>query len=45
MYYDRHDYARMLLDRGEPGDREKALEVLGQALEAAQEMGMTALTE
>jgi class 3 adenylate cyclase/tetratricopeptide (TPR) repeat protein len=36
-----HDYARMLLSRGAPGDRERALELLQLALNAAQEMGMT----
>ncbi|MEE8369997.1 MAG: adenylate/guanylate cyclase domain-containing protein, partial [Dehalococcoidia bacterium] len=40
-----HDYADMLLHRDEPGDQEKALELLVQALDAAQEMGMKALVE
>ena len=31
----RHEWALMLLDRGEPGDRERAEALLGQALEAA----------
>jgi class 3 adenylate cyclase len=34
------DYARMLLDRGAPGDRQKALEFLGEALETCQELGL-----
>ncbi|MEE8278444.1 MAG: tetratricopeptide repeat protein, partial [Thermoanaerobaculia bacterium] len=40
-----HDYADMLLRRGEPGDREKALELLTQTLDTAQELGMKALVE
>jgi class 3 adenylate cyclase len=31
------DYARTLLDRGAPGDRQKALELLAEALETCQE--------
>jgi class 3 adenylate cyclase len=40
-----HDYAGMLLRRDDPGDREKALELLTQALGTAQELGMKALVE
>jgi class 3 adenylate cyclase len=40
-----HEYADMLLRRGQPGDRERALELLAQALDSAQEMGMKALVE
>ncbi len=40
-----HDYAKMLLARDEPGDREKALELLTQALDTAQDLGMKALVE
>jgi class 3 adenylate cyclase len=40
-----HDYADMLLRRNEPGDREKALELVSAALNAAQEMGMKPLVE
>jgi class 3 adenylate cyclase len=36
------DYARMLVERDAPGDREKALELLGEALETSQELGLTA---
>jgi class 3 adenylate cyclase len=36
------DYARVLLDRDGPGDREKALELLGEALAASQELGLKA---
>jgi class 3 adenylate cyclase len=43
--YAQQAYADMLLARDKPGDREKALELLAQALEAAQEMGMKALVE
>jgi len=35
----------MLLARDEPGDREKGLELLTQALDTAQELGMKALVE
>src|SRR3989337_2910430 len=40
-----HQYANMLLARDAPGDREKALELVTEALDAAQEMGMKALVE
>ena len=40
-----HEYADMLLKRGEPGDREKALELLTHALDTAQELGMKALLD
>jgi tetratricopeptide (TPR) repeat protein len=39
-----HEYARMLLERGEPGDRERAVELLGRALETARSLGMASLT-
>ncbi len=38
-------YAGMLLARDKPGDREKALELLTQALDTAQELGMKLLVE
>jgi class 3 adenylate cyclase len=34
------DYARILLDRGGPGDRRKALDLLAEALETCQELGL-----
>ncbi len=37
--------ARVLLDRGSPGDRERALELLDRCLDAAQEMRMRAITD
>jgi class 3 adenylate cyclase len=40
-----HDHANMLLRRDEPGDREKSLELVSEALNAAQDMGMKALVE
>jgi DNA-binding SARP family transcriptional activator/tetratricopeptide (TPR) repeat protein len=40
-----HDYARMLLLRDRPGDRDKALELLKDALAAANKLGLTALTD
>src|SRR3990170_6440846 len=45
LAWTQHDYASMLLRRDEAGDREKALELLSQALDAAQEMGMKPLVE
>jgi len=39
------DYAEMLLDRDEPGDREKAIELQDEALTITQELGMRPLTE
>jgi tetratricopeptide (TPR) repeat protein len=41
----RHDLAAMLLARREPGDRERALELVGEALAAAEELGMKSLGE
>jgi class 3 adenylate cyclase len=41
----RCDHARMLLARGAPGDRERALELAQQSLAAAREMGMKVLLE
>jgi hypothetical protein len=40
-----HAYAAMLLSRGQPGDREKALVLLAHALETAQKLGMQHLAE
>jgi class 3 adenylate cyclase len=34
------DYARMLLDRNAPGDRRKALDLLGEAIATSQELGL-----
>ncbi len=39
------DYAEVLLDRDEPGDREKAIELQEQALAVTRELGMRPLTE
>ena len=41
----RANYGEMLIRRDAPGDREKALPLLQQALDAAQEMGMKKLVE
>jgi class 3 adenylate cyclase/tetratricopeptide (TPR) repeat protein len=38
-------YAGMLAERDGPGDRERALELLADALDAGQELGMTVLVE
>jgi DNA-binding NarL/FixJ family response regulator len=45
LAYTRHDYAAMLLARGEPGDREHAAKLLRASLESAQQIGMKALEE
>ena len=39
------DYAELLLDRDDPGDREKAIELQDEALVITQELGMRPLTE
>ena len=39
-----YDYARMLLARGEPGDRERARELIAAAEESAERLGMRALS-
>ena len=41
----RYDFASLLLARRQPGDRERALELLGQAIATAQELGMKRLGE
>jgi class 3 adenylate cyclase/tetratricopeptide (TPR) repeat protein len=38
-------YAAMLAERDRPGDRERALELVADALDAAQELGMSVLVE
>ena len=43
--WDKRHYAWMLCHRGGPGDREKALELLAEALDTAQELGMKLLTD
>ena len=40
-----HEYASMLLVRNQPGDREKALELLHRALATAHELGMKSLED
>src|SRR5215211_903349 len=40
LAHTQHDYARMLLNRGAPGDREKAGELLELALETYRHLGM-----
>ena len=39
------DYSEMLLDRNEPGDREKAIELQDEAISIATELGMKPLLE
>ena len=41
--YTQYDYATMLLVRNQPGDQEKAQELLVLALTTAQELGMALL--
>jgi transcriptional regulator with XRE-family HTH domain/tetratricopeptide (TPR) repeat protein len=38
-------FADMLIRRGEEGDQERALELIGQAMDTTQELGMTRLAE
>jgi class 3 adenylate cyclase/DNA-binding NarL/FixJ family response regulator len=45
LAHTQHDYAAMLLARGEAGDRERAADLLRASLESAQEIGMRALEE
>jgi len=40
-----HDYACMLLERHQPGDRKKAYSLLNRAGDTARDLGMTRLTE
>jgi hypothetical protein len=40
LAYTQQDYARMLLARDQPGDREKARELLDDAVSIYQELGM-----
>ncbi len=40
-----HDYARMLIERDQPRDRERAADLLEQALATAERLGMTLLAE
>jgi DNA-binding CsgD family transcriptional regulator len=45
LAHTRHDYAAMLLARGEAGDRGRATALLKASLDAAREIGMRALEE
>lgn len=45
LAHTRHDFARMLLERGCPGDRERALGLLREAQEAAGRLGLAALAQ
>jgi predicted ATPase/class 3 adenylate cyclase len=45
MAHTQHEYARMLLLRGDPGDRGKASELVNRALDTAQNTGMKALLD
>ncbi|MGI8927607.1 MAG: tetratricopeptide repeat protein [Tepidiformaceae bacterium] len=40
-----HHYAEMLLARGQPGDRERALDLMSKSLETASQLGMAKLVE
>ena len=40
-----HDYAAALLERGEPGDRERAMELLDEGLAIARELGLKPVME
>ena len=45
LAHTQHDYAAMLLTRGEAGHRERAISLLQSSLESAREIGMRALEE
>jgi DNA-binding CsgD family transcriptional regulator len=45
LAHTQHEYASMLLARGEAGDRERAVALLKTSLESAREIGMRALEE
>jgi DNA-binding NarL/FixJ family response regulator len=45
LAHTQYQYAIMLLARSQPGDREKAVSLLDEALIAARELGMRALEE
>ncbi len=45
LAYTQHDYAAMLLARGQAGDRERAAALLRASLDSAREIGMRALEE
>jgi class 3 adenylate cyclase len=45
LAYTQREYAKMLLDRDEPGDREKAQALVTKALDTGQELGMKMLVE
>jgi class 3 adenylate cyclase len=45
LAHTRYDYAQMLFARDDPADRNKALALLGQALETARALGMKGLVE
>jgi tetratricopeptide (TPR) repeat protein len=42
--HSQHDHARMLLDRGEPGDRDRARPLLGEARDTYERLGMSPWT-
>jgi DNA-binding NarL/FixJ family response regulator len=45
LAHTRYQYAAMLLARGVPEDRERAIALIDEALQAAREVGMNALAE
>jgi len=45
LAHTQHEFARMLLARGGPGDAERAAALLGEALETARELGMAGVAE
>ena len=45
LAHTQQQYSDMLLARGQPGDRQKAMSLLDQALTIASELGMAALVE
>ena len=45
LAHTQHEYAAMLLARGDPADRQRALDLVNRALATAQELGMPPLAE
>jgi tetratricopeptide (TPR) repeat protein len=45
LAFTQHEYAAMLLTRGDPADRDRALDLVNRALATAQELGMARLAQ
>ena len=45
LAHTQYDYARMLLERDQPGDRERARELLAEAVSTYRDLGMDSWAE